>query len=168
MGPYLCTSILFTNMKAAQQCLNFRHCHWLSIRKGSPAGGASIPLGQYRARVRGAGKILAFLHRLGEEAAVGRGAIRPCSLTKTVFSPFLTCLVTLQGGDLVAEEASCCSREEEASFLEEYLSPRRHTRPWFSWGTRTWGLFSAKHPPPCLNALCVRKSQKLSWPLFEI
>lgn len=47
MGPYLCTSILFTNMKAAQQCLNFRYHHWLSIKNGRLAGGTSIRPGQY-------------------------------------------------------------------------------------------------------------------------
>lgn len=50
MGPYLCTSILFTNMKAAQQCLNFRHRHWLSIKNGRFAGGASIQPSQYSTR----------------------------------------------------------------------------------------------------------------------
>lgn len=125
MGLYLCTSILFTNMKAAQRCLNFRLCHWLSIRKGRPVGGASIPPGQY------------CMHRQdpGLSAWSGGGrnpmplvfALEYHHLLSHSESPIAS------GAGWAVEEARCCSKRRNPPFGENIFffptDPEVHGSP---------------------------------------
>lgn len=141
MGSYLCTSILVTNMKAAQQCLNCRHRHWLSIWNGSFAGGASMKPGQYSTHRQHAG----LLHGLREEAAVS-GAQAPLSLPSTMTIFYSVSLHDPYGVDLVTEEVSCCSQGQSHRFGRISFSQQVH-RFMDLLGYWTWSQFPSSLPP---------------------
>lgn len=131
MGRYLCTSILFTNMKAAQRCLNFRPCHWLSIRKGSPAGGASIPPGQYCMRRQNLGL---YAWSGGGDCSWQR--LRPAGLCPLGSpSPFPFWVTDQLQGWCGYWRNSLLLQERKSTILEECLFlPNGPIGPWFSRG----------------------------------
>lgn len=135
MGPYLCTSILFTNMKAAQQCLNT-----LGTATGYRYGKAALQGARQCGQVNTprTGKIQAFCAVWGRrpQLAGALAGLSSCS-GLTIFFPILSDSVIPSEVDLVIEEASCCSQGEG-----HHLGC---TGLWISWGPGLGASFLGFH-----------------------